>query len=239
MANRLQSVFGEVKAQSIELPPAELPLSTTAGLRQLLEARFSDDKKNLKAVNACLTGKTIINRVIKTYEGSTHTKGGCINAYFSTAFPFPLNIDQGYDYIKKNAGHYEFTESKKTDAFMWMDRKYKVTRNILQALSDHDRTVTIVTRSDLVAHDDYMEIIKIIRDATVWLLVDHTLESHPGCPSVKRLLIAYDKLRKNGINCFLGNRLAGKKRELECLSGDEIAALREMNGPGKCSTSDS
>ena len=44
-----------------------------------------------------------------------------------------------------------------SDAFMWMDKKYRVTLELLKILKFYRYPYLIFTRSDLVADDEYMQ----------------------------------------------------------------------------------
>lgn len=87
------------------------------------------------------------------------------------------------------------------DPFAWLDAKYKVTRNLLER--NYNKPLTIQTRSDLIAHDDYMEVInpnkhKIMLHVlgTSDRALARTLE--PGAPSTDRRLKAAEKLADAG-----------------------------------------
>ena len=90
-----------------------------------------------------------------------------------------------------------------SDSFMWMDSKYKVTQEFLKILSYYDYPYTIITRSDLVARDDYMALLK--KDlCSIQFSIASTNDAlnkklEPGSPSAKRRLVALEKLNKN---CF-------------------------------------
>lgn len=89
-----------------------------------------------------------------------------------------------------------------SDSFMWMDTKYKVTQEFLKILDFYDYPYTIITRSDLVARDDYMALLR--KDlcsiqfsiASTNDILNKQLE--PGAPSAKRRLVAIEKLAASG-----------------------------------------
>lgn len=90
----------------------------------------------------------------------------------------------------------------KSDSFMWADTKYGVTKEFMKILNFYNYPYTIITRSDLVARDDYMSLLR--KDLTsVQFSISSTndilnKQIEPGAPSAKRRLIALEKLNKNG-----------------------------------------
>lgn len=88
-----------------------------------------------------------------------------------------------------------------SDSFMWMDTKYKVTQELLKILSFYRYPYTIITRSDLVARDDYMSLMRP-ELCSVQFSIASTNDGmnrliEPGARSAKRRLIALEKLAKN------------------------------------------
>lgn len=71
------------------------------------------------------------------------------------------------------------------DPFMHIDKKYDVTRPLLHAAK------LIYTRSDLIAHDDYIPYLP--KSATIYIVYGSN-EDYPGCPSIKRREKACSKL---------------------------------------------
>lgn len=88
-----------------------------------------------------------------------------------------------------------------SDPFAWHDCKYKTTLRLLEIQVN---PISIRTRSDLVAHDQYLEYIQV--GSTVTFLYTETLkngqrsEADAGFPSYKRLQRAADKLKQHGVN---------------------------------------
>lgn len=89
-----------------------------------------------------------------------------------------------------------------SDSFMWMDTKYGVTKEFIKILNFYNYPYTIITRSDLVARDDYMNLLR--KDlCSVQFSIASTNDKlnrliEPGAPSAKRRLAALEKLVKNG-----------------------------------------
>jgi len=103
------------------------------------------------------------------------------------------------------------------EAFQWIDLTYKVTLNFLKSLPD-DTKLFIYTRSDLVAHDLYLEQLKRLNvDVTIlYTSKDEELNRRreSGAPSFKRRKIAYKKLKDAGIDVYMfKHKIARKKRK--------------------------
>ena len=91
-----------------------------------------------------------------------------------------------------------------SDSFMWSDQKYKVTQELLKILSFYKYPYVVFTRSDLVATDEYMELLDPKLSA-VQMSISSTNDVlnrkiEPGAPSAKRRLEALGKLTKEGFN---------------------------------------
>jgi len=89
-----------------------------------------------------------------------------------------------------------------SDSFMLMDKKYKVTLELLNILKFYKYPHIIFTRSDLVADDTYMKAMD--KD---WVSVQFSISGNneaitrklePGAPSVKRRMAALKKLNDEG-----------------------------------------
>lgn len=92
---------------------------------------------------------------------------------------------------------------KEADSFMHIDRKYRVTFNKLSAVK------IIYTRSDLVAHDDYITALN--KEVSINIvyneselendgLYDKTRSKWGGCPSYRRRVRAFEKLKALGFD---------------------------------------
>lgn len=82
----------------------------------------------------------------------------------------------------------------------WIDIKHGVAKNALLNAKNKGQKITIFTGSDLVAHDDYIEAIP--KGSKVIFQVPPTNKPNiaNATASEKRLLKAYEKLKKNGID---------------------------------------
>ena len=89
-----------------------------------------------------------------------------------------------------------------SDSFMFMDKKYKITLELLKILKFYDYPYIIFTRSDLVSHDEYMNVMDPDLCSVQMSLASTNDELNkliePGTPSAKRRLLALQKLSRNG-----------------------------------------
>lgn len=89
-----------------------------------------------------------------------------------------------------------------SDSFMWMDDKLKVTQEFLKILNHYKYPHVIFTRSDLVAKDDYLEILdkELVAIQFSMSSTNDVLNKkiEPGAPSAQRRLKALEKLNKAG-----------------------------------------
>ena len=90
-----------------------------------------------------------------------------------------------------------------SDSFMYMDVRYGVTKELLKILNFYKYPYVIFTRSDLVAHDDYMSLLDKDLAAVQFSISGNnrilTKLMEPGAPSYKRRLKALKKLSDEGI----------------------------------------
>ena len=90
-----------------------------------------------------------------------------------------------------------------SDSFMWMDRKFKVSLELLKILKFYQYPYIIFTRSDLIANDDYIEALDKNIGAVQFSISGNNEEMNkliePGAPSLKRRLKALKKLNESGI----------------------------------------
>lgn len=91
------------------------------------------------------------------------------------------------------------------DPLAWMDMKYRNTWNHIKTRAN--QTLSIHTRSDLIAHDDYLAVLnKSFHEVYIHVLTDNEGYGRivePGCPSYKRRIGAYEKLKSLGFNVIL------------------------------------
>ena len=160
---------------------------------------------------------------IDTYgRGCTHNCSYCYakeiltrHGYWNEPQPFPLNLADVrkifYTVFEtdKSSKWREILEAKTplrlgsmSDCFMWMDKKYKVTYELLKILKFYQYPHIVFTRSDLVAHDDYIDVLDKNLCSIQFSIcggnekISKVLE--PGSPSVERRLTALKKLNEEG-----------------------------------------
>lgn len=155
---------------------------------------------------------------INPYIGCFH---GCIYCYanFMRRFTGHLNEKWGaFLDVKINAPQVLAKEMSRhlkkgivllgsvTDAYQPIERKYKLTRQILEILLKYDFPVSILTKSDLVVRD--IDLLKQFSDCDVGLTITSLDEKvkkifEPFSSSPQQRLIALDKLRKFGIKTYV------------------------------------
>jgi DNA repair photolyase len=138
-----------------------------------------------------------------------------IRRYWNEPFPFPIDIAS----IRKIfATIFETSKRNKfrpilerrvplrigsmSDAFMWMDKKYRVTLELLKILRFYRYPYLIFTRSDLVADDEYMRAMDP-QLASVQMSISSvnrelTRQIEPGAPAPSKRLQALQKLAAHG-----------------------------------------
>jgi len=122
--------------------------------------------------------------------------------------PFPADVKQlERAVIKASKNNTTLHLGLKSDCFQWMDRRYKVTQYLLSLLAKYQVSYVIHTRSDLVAHDDYMSLIdKSLCSVEIYIPIineEQLRYAEPGAPSLKRRMSAYTKLRENNIKVLI------------------------------------
>lgn len=135
--------------------------------------------------------------------------------YWNEPQPFPVNLAEirkiFYTVFETNK-HSKWREimeqrvplrlGSMSDSFMWMDVKYGVTAELLKILDFYKYPYIVFTRSDLVAHDDYMKLINKDLAAIQFSISGNnnkmTRLMEPGAPSYQRRLKAIEKLSAAG-----------------------------------------
>lgn len=138
-----------------------------------------------------------------------------VHGYWNNPFPMPVDVS---DIWKTFYNVFETDKKTKwrevmekrvplrigsmSDSFMFMDQKYGVTKELLRILDHYKYPYVIFTRSDLVAHDDYMSLLNP-ELCSVQMSISSTDDKlnnliEKGAPSAKRRLKALQKLTQNG-----------------------------------------
>ena len=138
-----------------------------------------------------------------------------VHGYWNNPYPVPVDLNE----IRKTFYTVFETDKKSkwrdimekripirigsmSDSFMWMDDKFKVTKEFLRILDFYNYPFVVFTRSDLIAKDDYLSLIR--KDlASIQFSIASTNEElnrkiEPGAPSAKRRLSALEKINKAG-----------------------------------------
>lgn len=138
-----------------------------------------------------------------------------VHAYWNRPFPMPVDITEIW-----KSFYTVFETDKKSkwrtimkmkipirigsmsDSFMFMDKKYKVTQELLKILNFYDYPYIIFTRSDLIAHDEYLGLLNPDL-CSLQMSISSTDDKmnkmiEAGAPSAKRRLKALKTLVDNG-----------------------------------------
>lgn len=138
-----------------------------------------------------------------------------VHGYWNKPFPMPVDITEIWKVF-----HTVFETDRRSkwrnvmkqripirigsmsDSFMFMDKKYKVTQEFLRILDYYNYPYIIFTRSDLISHDDYLNLLNPDL-CSVQMSIASTDDKlnkiiEPGTPSAKRRLKALQKLTRNG-----------------------------------------
>ncbi len=201
------------------------------GIYDRLHERFSDKqprggvvyKGTLKLLEAQECQKCFYRFEIDTYgRGCTHNCAYCyaksylsVRKYWNEPMPFPIDIAEirrifaiVFETDKKHKLRSVLEKriplriGSMSDSFMWLDKKYKVTQELLKILKFYKYPYIIFTRSDLVAEDEYIRLLD--RNlASVQMSISSINEEltrtiEPGAPSPTRRLAALKKLSEEG-----------------------------------------
>ena len=201
------------------------------GMYDRLYARFGADqprggvvyKGTMKLLEAQDCAQCFHRFEIDTYgRGCIHNCAYCyaksylsIRRYWNEPIPYPIDIAAirhifatVFETSKRNKFRWILEKrvplriGSMSDAFMWMDQKYRVTYALLNILKFYQYPYIIFTRSDLVADDDYMQAMEP-RLASVQMSISSinpalTRRIEPGAPAPERRLKALQKLATHG-----------------------------------------
>lgn len=137
-------------------------------------------------------------RFMKRFTGHTESWGKFIDVKIN-----------GPDLIPEGTSKYEgktIFMSSVTDPYNPLDRKYKLTRRILEKLIQLQPDLRIQTKSDLVLRDiDLLRQFKICQVGMTITTMNDTLrkEIEPSTSSIQRRIEALGKLKEVGINTYV------------------------------------
>lgn len=138
-----------------------------------------------------------------------------VHGYWNNPIPVPIDINEirrifhiAFETDKKNKWadllrkRIPLRIGSMSDSFMWSDLKYKTTQELLKILKFYNYPHIVFTRSDLIAHDDYLKLLDPKLVAIQFSLSSTNDELirkvEPGAPSAKRRLLALQKLSEAG-----------------------------------------
>ena len=138
-----------------------------------------------------------------------------VHGYWNKPFPMPVDLTEIWKVFytvfetDRKSKWREVMEKRvpirigsMSDSFMFMDKKYKVTQELLKILDYYNYPYIIFTRSDLVADDTYMNLLNPDLCSVQMSIASTNDEMNkliePGTPSAKRRLKALQKLVRNG-----------------------------------------
>ncbi len=93
-----------------------------------------------------------------------------------------------------------------TDPYQPVEKKYVLTRKILEVLSQYENSVSILTKSDLILRDlDLLKKIKVVNVNFTINTFDEKWKNYiePGSPSIEARLCAASALAKEGIDVYM------------------------------------
>lgn len=157
-------------------------------------------------------GRGCIHECVYCYAKAELT----VHGYWNNPIPVPVDLNEVRKVFytvfetQKNSKWREILEKRiplrigsMSDSFMWMDQKYKVTQELLKILKYYNYPYIVFTRSDLVAHDDYLKLldpqIGSVQFSMSSINDEMIKKIEPGAPSAKRRLKALQKLNETGV----------------------------------------
>jgi len=126
--------------------------------------------------------------------------------------PFPSDLSTIYRYLKTDKTKRMVQVGLKSDPFMWLDKRYKLTQELLRMLNYFDRPYNLFTSSDLVAHTDYLKLLDPKLCTVLFRIPQDCTESElrelePGSPSLKRRIKAKNLLLQSGFSVKIKTKL--------------------------------
>lgn len=161
---------------------------------------------------------------IDTYgRGCVHNCSYCyakaqltVHGYWNNPIPVPVNLNEirkAFYLVFETEKNHKWRDILKrriplrigsmSDSFMWMDKKIKISQELLKLLNFYNYPYVIFTRSDLIATDEYVKLLNP-KLGSVQFSISSTNDAmnrliEPGAPSAKRRLVALQKLGESGI----------------------------------------
>lgn len=135
-------------------------------------------------------------RFIKRFTGHTESWGSFVDARVNIASVLKKQLES-----PKYKGEQIYIGTV-TDPYQPAEKKYRLTRSILQVLVDYDNPVSILTKSDLVLRD--IDLLKKFKNIDINFTITTLDEkwkkfTEPNSSTIKQRLGAIKKLTENGI----------------------------------------
>jgi DNA repair photolyase len=202
------SVYDRIAKRFEEPPRGGVVFNTTFKLVN----HHSSCSKCFYAFEIDTYGRGCLHDCKYCYAKETLTTHG----YWNRPMPFPVNLAEVRKVFytifetSKPSRWREIMEKRiplrigsMSDSFMWLDLKYGVTKELLKILAHYRYPYVVFTRSDLAAHDDYLELFDKDLCAVQYSIAGNNAtlnkQLEPGAPSFERRLKALEKLTKAGI----------------------------------------
>jgi DNA repair photolyase len=187
-----------------------------------------------KLAKSILSKSQVFPYVINPYTGCQHN---CIYCYAKFMKRFTGHQEPWGEFVdvKINAPELlqqEILKKKRDrvwvsgvcDPYQPLEAKYRITRQCLEILAEHDWPVTVQTRSPLVTRD--IDILKIGREFEIGFSVttaDDNIRKlfEPNAPTIQSRISALDELHRAGIRTFamIAPMLPGAEGLAELLAG--------------------
>lgn len=192
-ASAQENLLNQARAQGIEPSPEQIAGGAQTDDRlDLFKARYGDDKRALKAIDAIQNPDAPPYNRIKL--GAKNGDPHLVPNFQATPTG---EIGDPSDYISGDP-----KEIYKNEQFHWADAKYGATKALIDKHAQSGIPLTVTTSSDLIAHDDYLNALPAA--SKVNLVLTHPVGSEfpmgSGLPSNKRLFSAYKKLKSSGVD---------------------------------------
>jgi len=145
-------------------------------------------------------------RYMKRFTGHTEPWGEFVDVKINAAELVPQNsIKNSKKYTQKYKGKTIFLASV-TDAYMPIERKYKITRKVLEKLIPLQPNLGVQTKSDLVTRD--IDLFQQFKQCEVGITIttlnnDLQKEIEPFTSSISNRIKALEKLNVGNINTYI------------------------------------
>lgn len=229
---RPSPIYDSIVEKSVKLAKgSSYKLDMDLEVYRQLEQRFAKAPRGgtvfrspFKLVNAHSTCQQCLYAFeVDTYgRGCVHNCVYCyakaeltVHGYWNNPFPMPVDITELWKVFytvfetDRKSKWRSILEKRipirigsMSDSFMWMDQKFKVTQEFLKLLKHYKYPYIIFTRSDLIAEDNYIDLLDK-NLCSVQMSIASTNDEmnkkiEPGAPSAKRRLVALKKLNEAG-----------------------------------------